>query len=222
MGRTNKEIALEYYAEVINGKKLDRLDDFYSEALIWHSPTLIGSGLKLDNSSGDKLTIVGTVPGSPADGVLLPGDQIIWVSDGKNTWDTYQQLIGSSWGSGYAGSFLTFRVLRGAETHEIQLVRAFVEGMTWSLAEQREGFRYYLTELCPDLKITVEHILAEGDMVSAFITNQGTFTDYNRQSIWNSFDLLRFKDGKIVEFWGVDDGLTLQKQQGYRIEPPVN
>jgi hypothetical protein len=64
MSRTNKEIVLEYYAEVINGKKLDRLDDFFSEAYIAHSPTFIGSGLKLDDTSGDKLMIVGTMPGS--------------------------------------------------------------------------------------------------------------------------------------------------------------
>jgi hypothetical protein len=92
MARTNKEIVLEYFAEVLNGKKLDRLDDFFSEESIYHTPTYIGAGIKTDDTSGEKLMTIGTMPGSPADGKLLPGDQIVWASDGKDTWDTFEKL----------------------------------------------------------------------------------------------------------------------------------
>ena len=221
MTRTNKEIVLEHFAEVLNGKNLGRLDDLFSKAFISHGATYVGSGIKMSDIGGKKLMVVGTMPGSSADGKVMAGDQIIWVSDGKDSWDTFEELSGSSWGSGIAGSSFTIRVLRGGATREFQLTRGFIQGMTWNFAEFEEGLRYWLTKLCPDYKVTVDHILAEGDLVSILSTSKGTFTNFNRQAVWNSFELVRLKDGKIVEYWGVEDTVNQQKQLGYRTEPPV-
>jgi predicted SnoaL-like aldol condensation-catalyzing enzyme len=221
MARTNKEIVLEFYSAVMNGKKLDRVGDLFSADYVGHSATYIGAGIKIDNSSGERIVVLGTMPGSSANGKVMAGDQIVWASDGKDTWDTFKKLDESSWGIGTAGSSFSLRVLRGGETLEFKLTRGFIEGMTWALSEQLEGLRYWQTKLCPDHQVTIQHILADGDLVSVFTSNKGTFTNYKRQAVWESFDLWRLKDGKIVESWGVEDTLNQQKQLGYRIEPPA-
>jgi len=204
----------------MNAKNRDRVRDLFSESYVGHSATYVGAGIKIDNSSGERIMVLGTMPGSSASGKVMTGDQIVSASDGKDTWDTFKKMDESNWGMGTAGSSFSLRVLRGGETLEFQLTRGFIEGMTWALAEQTEGLRYWQTKVCPDHKVTVVHILADGDLVGVFTSNKGTFMNFNRQAVWESFDLWRLKDGKIVESWGVEDTFNQQKQLGYKIEPP--
>jgi steroid delta-isomerase-like uncharacterized protein len=73
----------------------------------------------------------------------------------------------------------------------------------------------------PDLKVTVEDMVAEGDKVAVRITSRGTHKGElmgipatGRTVAVNEQHFVRFANGKIVEHWGVEDNLGMMQQLG--------
>ena len=73
----------------------------------------------------------------------------------------------------------------------------------------------------PDVRATVEELLAEGDFViertTARATNTGEFNGIpatGKQVIWTEIHIYRLKDGKIAEQWSEIDLLGLLTQLG--------
>jgi steroid delta-isomerase-like uncharacterized protein len=76
-----------------------------------------------------------------------------------------------------------------------------------TFSEAREGF--------PDLSITVEDVMAEGDQVAARVTMHGThrgefqgIAPTGKRVEVRAIDMFRISDGKIVEHWGHADDPT--------------
>lgn len=73
----------------------------------------------------------------------------------------------------------------------------------------------------PDLKVSVEHLVADEDNVSFAYTIEGTHQgDFNGIPATNKsikargMQISRFEDGKMVERWGSSDELGILKQLG--------
>ena len=73
----------------------------------------------------------------------------------------------------------------------------------------------------PDLHVTVEDLIAEGDKVvarnSVTGTHQGEYMGLpptGRTVTYNEIFIFRFADGRIAETWGVVDVLSQMKQLG--------
>lgn len=73
----------------------------------------------------------------------------------------------------------------------------------------------------PDLRVTVQNQVAEGDKVVTHKlfhgTHQGEFmgtAPTGRQIEFAVIDILRLDNGKVVEHWAVQDRLTLMQQLG--------
>ena len=87
-----------------------------------------------------------------------------------------------------------------------------------------EGFKKSLTELrqaFPDLHMTVDDMLADGDKViirsTMTGTHKGSFMNMpatGKQVKVEGIDIVRIKDGKAVEHWGVTDTMTMMQQLG--------
>jgi steroid delta-isomerase-like uncharacterized protein len=81
-----------------------------------------------------------------------------------------------------------------------------------TFAEARAGF--------PDLSITVEDVMAEGDQVAARVTMHGThrgesqgIAPTGKRVEVRAIDMFRISDGKIVEHWGhADDPTSFLRQ----------
>ncbi len=74
----------------------------------------------------------------------------------------------------------------------------------------------------PDLNITINHALAEGDIVALHTTSSGTMKgDFagmpasGKQATWDTVHITRIADGKIVEHWVVQDQLGMLQQLGF-------
>jgi predicted ester cyclase len=92
------------------------------------------------------------------------------------------------------------------------------------LSPGREGFRQAVLawrHAFPDITLTVDSIVAEGDTVAIMWTGRGTHrgdlmgippTGVAGQVIGASFN--RMADGRIVERWGNSDDLGLMQQLG--------
>lgn len=97
-------------------------------------------------------------------------------------------------------------------------------------AKGPEGVKHVfatLHEAFPDLHISVEDVIAEGDKVVARERITGTHRgDYmglpatGKQVAYNEIVIARFADGRIIETWGVVDVLSLMKQLGAVPEGP--
>lgn len=79
----------------------------------------------------------------------------------------------------------------------------------------------------PDLRVTIEEIIAEGDKVGIWYTARGThkgdfggISPTGRQVNWFGFDLLRVESGKIAQGRFIDDSLGLMRQLGATLSPP--
>ena len=87
-----------------------------------------------------------------------------------------------------------------------------------------EGFKAFFTMLraaFPDLRYTVEAILAEDDLVAGHVTVRGThrgefmgIAPTGRQATWTETHVGRYENGKLVEHWGDSDDLGLLQQLG--------
>jgi steroid delta-isomerase-like uncharacterized protein len=71
----------------------------------------------------------------------------------------------------------------------------------------------------PDMAVTVEDLIAEGDRVAARVTTRGTHAGdlmglppTGRQVEWSGISMTRHADGRIVEQWGEFDALGLLQQ----------
>lgn len=72
----------------------------------------------------------------------------------------------------------------------------------------------------PDLTMTVEDMVVDGDKVWARSVGRGTDASTGRAVTLTVFDLCRFADGRIVEHWGVPDRFALMHQAGLLAPPP--
>ena len=73
----------------------------------------------------------------------------------------------------------------------------------------------------PDLRMSVDLILAEGDLVAARWTTTGTHTGpwadvppTGKTMTFSGVNVFRFEDGKVVELWNHRDDLGLMQQLG--------
>jgi predicted ester cyclase len=77
----------------------------------------------------------------------------------------------------------------------------------------------------PDFNVTLEQLIADGDLVAVRITNRGTNTGSfvgnpptGKHATWTTIAIFRVADGMIVERWGVIDLFSLLGQLG--LQPP--
>jgi predicted ester cyclase len=97
--------------------------------------------------------------------------------------------------------------------HQAGIVPSTVEGVKRSILFLRGAF--------PDMKLTIEEIIASGDKTWARITARGThqgpfmgIPPTGKPIVITVMDECRFEDGKIVEHWGVADQLAVMAQIG--------
>jgi len=88
-------------------------------------------------------------------------------------------------------------------------------------AEQAVAIDRAFATAFPDLRVTVDEIVAEGDLVAVAWTAEGTqrgefygIPPSGRTAQWEGQDMLRFACGKIVEVWVSADALGLYMQLG--------
>ena len=220
MGKKNKKIIQRLYDEVLNEKRVDLLDEFFSEDYAYHSAPYVGLGFVPDVSSGSKFVVVSTAPNGPTDGKLLPGDEILQVEDDENTWSSYKEIENGFWGRGIAGTKVRIKVKRGETIQNIELERGLIEGYDLSFNDLKPNFIRFLKEDYPDLQVTINAMISKGDMVATAATYNGTDSQFKRQAIWNECTFSRLANGKIVEEWGASDNLTQLTQLGYKVTPP--
>jgi predicted ester cyclase len=81
-------------------------------------------------------------------------------------------------------------------------------------------------EAFPDLRLTVEDAVAEGDLVAQRIHFEGTHTGEfqglpptHRKVTFSGLELNRFVDGRVTEHWFEMDSLALLQQLGLVVVP---
>lgn len=91
---------------------------------------------------------------------------------------------------------------------------AFVGG----LEGLKQGYSSFLKAF-PDLHASVEALIAEGDKVVAYKTLSGTHSEEwlgipatAKQVKFRIISIYKIKDGKLSEFWGLQDEVTLRQQ----------
>jgi hypothetical protein len=93
------------------------------------------------------------------------------------------------------------------------------DGLKQSMSRHLRGF--------PDLHVTIDDILAEGNRVGVWYTVEGTqrgefegIAPSDKHVRWFGFDLLTVEEGKISDGRFVSDLLGLLKQLGATVSPP--
>jgi steroid delta-isomerase-like uncharacterized protein len=88
-----------------------------------------------------------------------------------------------------------------------------VEGLKQAMVALRQAF--------PDLHVTVDEMLSEGDKVVIRSTmkgpHKGNFMNIpatGKQISVEGIDIVRISNGRAVEHWGVTDNLTMMQQLG--------
>lgn len=80
----------------------------------------------------------------------------------------------------------------------------------------------------PDFTLTVEDLVSDGDKVWGRMKGQGTHLKQfgpmpptGKKFEITVIDIMRFKDGKLIEHWGVADKLALMEQLGMKPPPKL-
>jgi len=69
-----------------------------------------------------------------------------------------------------------------------------------------------------DIQVTIDDIIAEGDLVAIRTTFKGIFRRNGNEMTLPSIGFCRFKDEKVIEIWRAFDNAYIFRQMG--IEPP--
>jgi steroid delta-isomerase-like uncharacterized protein len=87
------------------------------------------------------------------------------------------------------------------------------------------GWFSYMWKAFPDFSVSIKLQIAEGDMVATLKTFSGTHEGEfmgvpptGKHVAFDVFDMLRVRDGQVVEHWNVEDLSGLMKQL---TEPPA-
>ncbi len=220
MAQTNSNILRGYFDEVNNQKRLDLIPKYISEKFTGHGSPYVGMGLMTDDTSGDKVIIKAVYPGSPAEGKLMVGDEIMCAQDGERTLNTYNELRqGGMWGQGALGTPVTVWVRRQNAETEVTLMRGMVKGFEYHYEMVEMGTREFFKEY-PDLKTSLVNVIEAGDMVAYQAEYQGLNVRYGRSAVWDEFGFVRIQDGKITDWWNSDEVITQFRQLGYTIQAP--
>jgi predicted ester cyclase len=97
-------------------------------------------------------------------------------------------------------------------------------GMSTTLEGFKNDIRWLRTAF-PDLHLTIEDSVADGDKVWIRMVARGTNTGpmmgppTNKPMTITVFDTCRFENGKIVEHWGVPDRFAQMAQLGLLPQP---
>ncbi len=82
----------------------------------------------------------------------------------------------------------------------------------------KRGYATFLNAF-PDLHVTVEDMIAEGDKVVAYKTLSGTHSGCHlgipptgKCVQYQIISIYRIKNGKIAEYWGLQDEISLKRQ----------
>jgi steroid delta-isomerase-like uncharacterized protein len=81
------------------------------------------------------------------------------------------------------------------------------------------GWFSYMWQAFPDFSVTIKLQIAEGDLVATLKTFSGThegefmgIPPTGKHVAFDVFDMLRVRDGQVVEHWNVEDLSSLMKQ----------
>jgi predicted ester cyclase len=108
----------------------------------------------------------------------------------------------------------------GEVVSEDLLTPKIMPGIPTGIEGAKAAHRIMLTGF-PDYQTIIDDLVAEGDKVAARITmrgtNTGSFMGISATGKYVSFTgiyIARIVNGKIVEHWGEEDGVSLLQQQG--------
>ncbi len=89
----------------------------------------------------------------------------------------------------------------------------------------REGFHYAMRMLrmaFPDHHVTIDELIAEGDLVAVRVTARGTqqgpflgVSPANKHASWVGMVVLRIVDSQVTDVWNVWDALGMLQQLGH-------
>lgn len=107
----------------------------------------------------------------------------------------------------------------------------FVEHQYGIIPPNAEGVKKAIRSLhnaFPDFSLTVEELVTDGDKVWGRMIGRGTqkgqfgpIPPTGKKFEITVIDIMRFKDGKLVEHWGVPDQLALVEQPGMKPPPKI-
>ena len=129
-----------------------------------------------------------------------------------------------------ANKQLSLRLIEGFGQGRVEVIDELVaadvvdHGAFEGMPPGREGVKALLGAIhaaFPDLQITVNRAVAEGDLVVVHATNSATMTgDFagmpatGKHATWEAIHIDRISDGKVAEHWVVQDQLGMLQQLG--------
>ena len=212
--KSNIEILQEVLEQVVNQKKIDQWDQYFSPDYVSRGAPYIGMGFSRDTSE-NKHIINMVFPGSPAEGVLQVGDELLWVAHEGQRWETYEEIK-----QGIQGRQYKLGLRRGDQTLEVELSKDYFKGFDTHTDQAKSELREFMTKQFPDLKATIQLILADGDMVVCLMEYRGTHVEFKREAVWREAWFTLLSEGKIVEGWPIIDESSFFRHLGYQLIPP--
>ena len=107
----------------------------------------------------------------------------------------------------------------------------FVEHQYGFIPPNAEGVKQVIRNLhnaFPDFSMKVEDLVTDSDKVWGRMTARGTqkgqfgpMPPTDKKFEISVIDIMRFKDGKLIEHWGVADRLALMEQLGMKPPPKI-
>jgi len=215
--KPNAELVHEALDKIVNQKRIDAWDQYFSPDYIARGAPSIGLGF-FRGTSGAKHVVHAIIPGGPAEGKLRAGDELLWVEDEQRRWETYEDM--SEGLRCHRGSALRAGVRRDEQTLEVELTRGLVPGVDTRNDRAKAEMQEFMTQQIPDLSVEIKLTLTDGDKVVCLMEYRGTHATFNREAVWREIWIARLSQGKIVESWPLPDIDAYCRQLGYQLIPP--
>jgi ketosteroid isomerase-like protein len=207
------------FVSSMNERRLDRVRSLCSADFSSKGMPFSGCGLDCDDTDGKHIYVKITIPGSPCAGKLLPGDEILSVSEGGRTCEGYKALRANFWGQGLPGTEVEFRIRRGGEELSVAVVRAVIASYQFTLSEFIQDLALFDRDW-PDHHEEIMLMVDGSHYITVLSLVSGTNRTLSRPASWAMCVIYTLRNGKILETRRIDDSLSQVKQLGYMITPP--
>lgn len=124
-----------------------------------------------------------------------------------------RRVIDEAWSKGQTGSLSQYFTADVCDRHPLPGQPRGLEGQRWATEMFHRAF--------PDMRVTVNQVVGEGDFVADYWTATGTHTGEmmgmpptNKKFTISGSSLSHFSGGKISELWGLGDMLGMMQQVG--------
>lgn len=215
---------VQAFIDLLNSLQWNQVGDFvkehFTEDFAFVLETWIERGLSVHKVDGRAVVERYPFGGSPVEGKLLNGDEILSVREGGRLIEDLDEITYGNWGTTLAEP-VHLQARRDGTPFEVDFTPVLTRKALWPYPLEMWRAEY---ETNPDqlseFHYNLDYLVEEGDTIACITSVTGLDKKFNRFCAFSQALVFEFQGERIARIFEVHNTANEAWQQGHRIIPP--